>query len=792
MAFQIIRNLMSGTVYGGYFKTFLTYTIAFCTAYSVFGQPVPCGPVPDMTSTCIEACVICDIDGYTGINNDTEQGEAPPGFCTNTVHHMQWIAFIAGSVDLTITVTPSNCNTGDGLEVGIYESLDCNSFNLVSNCNGDIAEGQVGVFSNTEPLVIGQYYYFVMDGNKGDICNYTIHVTQGSTLVPPLPNAGPVEGPDKICQADTATYSIPPITGANFYEWRLDGNLVANGPESSIEFPNAGFHQVCVTAFNVCDTVPPSCKSVEVLAPQTTNLQFQLCSSDCVTVADSMLCAPGNYTFLLSSIYGCDSTVNVAITQLPAVQVSFSATICSTDSLLVGTTWYHPPGQFTEMLQAQNGCDSTIQLTLQSIICEIKGKASIQPILCHGAATGQLTFSIENGTPPFTFSWERLGGSPFGSGTLSALNTDVTISNLPPGTYLVSISDGFGNDAVLTANIEEPPPLSIGLQAEQYNGYGISCFGGQNGKLLALPTGGVPGYTYAWSTGETLALIDSLGAGDYAVTITDIGGCTVAAQITLASPPPLTLSARFFNPTCDGEQTGVAQVDSVFGGVSPYLYALGMQDLVTDPVFTDLSPGAQMLTVVDANGCAADTTAILIAAAVPYVELGDDVEIELGDGVTIQAVINLIPMSVLWSPPLGLSCLDCLEPVAMPVNTTVYTLTVSSEDGCSVSDSLRIVLVKGRKIYIPNAISPKDDGLNSRLTVYTDQGASKIQSLLVYSRWGELLFESYNFPPNDLNYGWNGRFRGKEMPAGVYVWRATIEFLDGVVVEKTGDVTIVR
>ena len=155
-------------------------------------QPLPCGPVPDMTSTCIQACVICGIDGYVGINNDTQTGQEPPGFCTGTAHHMQWIAFIAGSTNLTITVTPSNCDEGDGLEVAIYYSLNCNTFQLVSNCDGDIQEGQVGVFSNTVPLIIGQYYYFVMDGNMDDICNYVINVTSGTTLVPPLADAGQI------------------------------------------------------------------------------------------------------------------------------------------------------------------------------------------------------------------------------------------------------------------------------------------------------------------------------------------------------------------------------------------------------------------------------------------------------------------------------------------------------------------------------------------------------------------------------------------------------------------------
>ncbi|MCB9283871.1 MAG: hypothetical protein H6563_07355 [Lewinellaceae bacterium] len=181
-------------------RLLITGLSTFCFATNLFAQPIPCGPEPDMTSFCVDACVICDIDGYTGINSDPQQGQAPPGFCTSTVHHMQWIAFIAGSTDLKLTVTASNCNSGYwGLEVGIYESLDCQNFNLVSNCDGDINNGQTSVFTNTVPLVIGQYYYFVMDGNNGDVCNYTIHVIEGSTMVPPLPPAEPVAGPPVVC-----------------------------------------------------------------------------------------------------------------------------------------------------------------------------------------------------------------------------------------------------------------------------------------------------------------------------------------------------------------------------------------------------------------------------------------------------------------------------------------------------------------------------------------------------------------------------------------------------------------
>lgn len=755
-------------------------------------QPVPCGPAPDMTSTCIEACVICDIDGYTGINNDTDVGQAPPGFCTNVVHHMQWIAFIAGSTDLTINVSVSNCNTGAGLEVGIYESLGCEIFKLVSNCNGGIAEGQTGVFTNTEPLVIGQYYYFVMDGNFNDVCNYTIHVTNGTTMVPPLPAAGAVQGFSELCQSETAIYSIPEIVGANFYEWTLNGLHVGDGPETEITFPDAGTYELCVTAFNVCDTVPPSCKTVQVFATQLTNLSAEICNGECIEVADTLLCGPGNYSFTLTSIHGCDSIVNISIAVLPPVSVDLEATICSTDSLYVGDTWYFPPGQYTEVLAAANGCDSIINLTLHAIVCEITGRIDVQPVLCHGGATGALDFSVLGGTPPMAYSWQRLGGIPSGSGVVPGLNTPESIPNLPAGTYLITIEDTYGNDVVLTANITEPPPLMVTLLSSDQNGYPISCYGGQDGTLTALPQGGAPGYGYAWSNGGSGPVIEGLASGDYTVNVVDAVGCTLEAQITLAEPPALVFSALFADPGCEGYYTGSASAQSINGGVAPYLVALSGDDFGGETAFDGLAEGSYTLTVMDANGCTADTSVVLTAARIPLLEVGGDIELKLGYSEQFQVYVDLVPQVIEWTPAEGLSCTDCLEPVVTPYRTAVYTLAVTSEDGCVTADSLIVRVLKSRDVYVPNAFSPNNDGVNDKFTIFAGKGVRQIKKLQVFSRWGELVFEQSDFPANDPGYGWDGTFLGKQMQAGVFAWWAEVEFLDGVSTLEKGDVMIMR
>lgn len=116
---------------------FSIFILSLCVL-ALKAQPQPCGANPAMTSFCDDACIICDIDGFTGINNSSAKGQAPPGFCTSQVHHMQWIAFIAGTKDIKIELSVFNCTKGEGLEVGIYEGINCANFSLVTECDTDI------------------------------------------------------------------------------------------------------------------------------------------------------------------------------------------------------------------------------------------------------------------------------------------------------------------------------------------------------------------------------------------------------------------------------------------------------------------------------------------------------------------------------------------------------------------------------------------------------------------------------------------------------------------------------
>lgn len=776
-------------------KNILASFLTLSAVVTLHAQPIPCGPAPEMTSFCAEACIICDINGFTGINDDPEQGQAPPFFCTSQVHHMQWIGFIAGSTNLTLEVKVFNCQMNEGLEVGIYQSFDCDEFQLVSNCDTDIPNNGTSIFTNTVPLVVGQYYYFVMDGSMGDVCNYTVTVLSGTTNVSALTTSGMLAGDTKACLETPSLFTISPPVGATWFWWELDGAIISAGLDTAVvvNWPSAGIHNLCATASNTCDTAAPVCQTVVVTGIPATLIPAAICEGECYGIGDTVLCDAGIYEFHYAGSEGCDSLVRVTLEVLPISMTNLSLLICDGDSIYIGNQAYFESGQFQKILTSGNGCDSIVNLDLQVIICEIQGDLTGSPVTCYGAGNGSFQFSIADGTPPFQYSWERIiTGNPAGTGSLPNLNQAETISNLPAGTYFVTVSDNFGNDVILFGDVTEPPPLASVVQQKDYNGFQVSCFGSLDGELDLTLSGGIPPYSLLWNNGSQSAQLQNLGAGNYQCTVTDANSCTLLVQANLESPEELLFDAQFDNPGCDGVNTGSIRILTTAGGIAPYAFDLSGSGFGNETEYTDLSPGYHILTVRDANGCTFAESATFVTPLIPEIELGPDLTVDLGESTHFQLLFNVPLDTFIWSPLLGLSCYDCPQPDATPYHSTTYSLLVEAPGGCTDSDSVTVIVLDKRDVYVPNIFSPDDDGINEIFTVYGGPEVLAVKKLQVYSRWGELVFQREGLAANDEQGGWDGTFRGKPLSPGVYTWVAVVEFLDGVILEYEGDVTITR
>lgn len=771
----------------------LLFSFLILNVQLAMAQPTPCGEPAEMTSLCPDACIICDIDGFEGRHESNVSGWLPDDFCTTTVHNAQWIAFQAGSTNLTIQLDVSNCIQGYGLEITIYEGIDCDNYKMVSNCLGNVQNGTQGVITTSEPLTIGQYYYLVMDGNWGDNCDWKLTVLDGDTQVDPLDTSGDILGDGTVCPEMLHQFELDFPIGATEFDWTVNGILLnENTSILNYEFPNDGTYQVCVTASNACDVGPPSCRDIIVESVPVTEIIDVFCENDCYVVAGDTICQTGTYEYILQNIEGCDSIVTADLTELPTPYLAVDIDICEGDTILIGNSSYTQTGIFQESLVTPDGCDSIIDLDLFVIICEIVSSDFPSPAICQGAATGQIMFNVDNGTPPFTYTWQNLNNTHSGNGNIGALNEMIAIENIPKGTYLITIEDTFGNSDIIISEVTEPTELTLDFITSDYNGTNVSCDSGTDGMLEAIVSGGVPPYTYEWSNSQNTASINNLSAIVYNITVTDDVGCVLEGDYTLTEPDPIFMSASYNNTNCDGLNTGFIEITQTMGGAPPYTYFLDGVAQGASLIYEDLFEGTYAVEVMDANGCVFEILDFVSGAQIPQVDLGEDFSVTLGNTVYFDPSLNNVTIqSIEWAASELLSCEDCLNPESTPLFSGNYILEVTSEDGCSALDSVFITVDKFRKFYAPNAFSPNADGFNDYFTLYGSSEVAMIKKLQVFNRWGAVVFEGSELPPQESTAGWNGQFKGKTMNPDVFTWLAEVEFIDGVVETYSGDVSIV-
>ena len=93
------------------------------------------------------------------------------------------------------------------------------------------------------------------------------------------------------------------------------------------------------------------------------------------------------------------------------------------------------------------------------------------------------------------------------------------------------------------------------------------------------------------------------------------------------------------------------------------------------------------------------------------------------------------------------------------------------------------------KIDLPTIFSPDDDGINDYFDIET--AIPLIYTLSVYDRWGGLMYHVENVSTNDPFYYWDGKFKGKPLSPGVYVFNIDID-VQGEKIQKTDAISIVR
>lgn len=764
--------------------------------------PPACSQNPTMANTCAGACVICDIDGFTGTNDLQAAGQAVPGFCS-TPNDMHFIAFIAGSSSLSIRIDVTNCtnpnsNFWRSLDLGLFESLDCSNFDPITTCREDLENGDFFVFNTTEALTIGQHYYLIMDGSFGSICDWTFSVLEGSTVVSPLGESNPIAIPNRICANQPTSFSVEQQLGATVTQWFIDDEFINIGSTLDHTFTQSGLHTICLQELNSCNLAPESCETINVFPQVQHDTTFVICEGDLVEFNGFTYDQPGVYPdILIQAQIGCDTIANLTLEFGAIFEGDDLYNICDGDTLFLNDQVHFEEGVYDHLLQTEQGCDSIVHVTLGLVICNMEGISEGTDLLCFGDSdSGSLTFSVTAGTPPFTYEYIKIfeESTINGSGTIASDFEDVKISGLSQGTYLITINDTFGNFTILTEEILEPDILSSTITTSDYNGFPIDCHGTSSATASVFVEGGISDYAYSWSfDGLTTSEIDNIPSGSLFVTVTDFNDCELIDTIQITEPDPLILSADSQDPNCDGLNTGSLTINQAIGGVPRYTYRFEDNGYGDQLIFTNLDGGTYSVFAQDANGCIDSLEVNLTTPEIPEIAILDDLTISLGDTILLDPVLNdITTASTTWTPNNNLDCPDCLSSFAFPVNSITYTLSVTSQDGCTDSESINIAVNKNRDIYSANIFSPVTNGIDSRFSPLGGPQVLSIQSLSIFDRWGNLIFNSSNLDPSTTLQGWDGTFDDQPLNPGVYVWKATAVYLDGFQQQHTGTITLIR
>jgi len=179
---------------------------------------------------------------------------------------------------------------------------------------------------------------------------------------------------------------------------------------------------------------------------------------------------------------------------------------------------------------------------------------------------------------------------------------------------------------------------------------------------------------------------------------------------------------------------------------------------------------------------------------IPTVNAGADRNIAAGTSIQLLAQTTGADINAyLWTPATGLSCVNCANPSFVADNDITYKVTVQTTYGCRATDEVRIVVFCGKgQLYIPNAFSPNNDGLNDRFYI-KGFGIARIKRMLIFNRYGQTVFEKQNVPVNDAAQGWDGTNKG--VPAGetaAYVYVLEVVCKDGQEFSYKGTVMLVR
>lgn len=657
-----------------------------------------------------------DADGCDSIINltltelDPEQNFLQESICRGKVYNYQDISETETGTYQTLVQMPGECDVLVIVELTVEDPMpQTESANI---CQGEIFEWRGQSFDAT-----GNYEDVV---ETPDECDELFQLN----LIVELPD--PIKESYVLCPSE-----LP-------YEF---GDIKAD---------ETGTYTTTIAAPGECDKLYEI--ALEVLENTEHTFDASICDGETFDYSDISETTAGTYTTMLTNSVGCDSLVTVNLVASAITTTPENAAICPGDSY----DWYGDVltegGDYPVTLQAENGCDSIVVLTL-----DINTELAVyrQASIC------------ENETYEF---YDR---------TLSEENT-----------YETTVITGTGCDSIITLDLEVRLSSEYEMNAQICDGETFSQDGiseSEAGTYFSVITNQAgcdstivinldvikhdPSFMEASiCEGESFSFAgsDLEAAGMYPEMITSSVGCDSLVTLDLTVLPKSESEEQVL--ICPG-------------------------DLFTYLNLTITEAGTYQTVVTNSVGCDSTITLMVeVDETAGDLDLGDDLLINIGSSVDIDpAYIANDLESIEWYDEEGnlISTDPTLSDFA-PLEDTYVEVTAVNDNGCELRERLFIDVELIIDIYVPNVMTPEIDDPNMYFTVGANESVVGIQELHIFDRWGELLFTDDHDGNLDTYIGWDGTFKGETVLSGVYTYMVIFEIIDGTTVTKAGTVTVLK
>jgi gliding motility-associated-like protein len=536
----------------------------------------------------------------------------------------------------------------------------------------------------------------------------------------PLPTINLVN--NYVCGDSIITFKDADSAGIAFCEWNIYDTYTltsyspaAFGPSTTVVFPDSGTYTIILTVFNAgfCSTTDTSYLTLGKTKASFSINPITACQDSTIQFTDSSFGGPNKWLWN----FGDPASIPH-----------------DTSTFQNPTHTFSTSGIFNIKLKISGnpGCTDSIVRTITINPAPVVTLNPPNPTICAGDSIALSALGAAS------YNWIGAGLSCNNCANTKASPATTT-------TYKVVGTNGFGctDTATITVTV-------VNKVVPKITGKDTICVGDSTTLTASAGT------FFQWSTGATTSAINVKPGSTttYQVKVGN-GVCTDSIKVTIK-----------VDSLPKGSISGVAKIcmgDTIVltgSGGGKYLWSTGATSSSIKAIASSAADSSFYLIV--SNGCIDTTYKKIKIEPVLIITACCDTTITAGDSVKLNASGG---NNYMWSPSLGLSCINCPSPFASPTVTTTYFVSATDTDGCkSEANVLVNVTEPCGELIVPNVFTPNGDGKNDQFTINAP-GLTQF-SIKIYDRWGNEIFYSTN-----LNIAWDGYTNsGEPVSAGTYFY----------------------